>query len=225
MSARSIERESIARDLHDTLLQNLHALLLRVHLASKAVSDPDARSKLQKAMEVTQLAVEEGRDKVSRLRDERAPVHDFPERIRQLAAALGDGQSSRLVLDTRGTLHALCAPAEEDIYAIASELLSNAFRHSNALTVTVTLDFDARYFELSVRDDGVGMPVDSGEPQDQRSGWGLVGMRERAGRLAADLRTSSAPGKGTFVRLRVPAHLAYWKPPGILARLRAWLRR
>jgi signal transduction histidine kinase/ligand-binding sensor domain-containing protein len=225
MSARSIERESIARDLHDTLLQNLHALLLRVHLASKAVSDPDARSKLQKAMEVTQLAVEEGRDKVSRLRDERAPVHDFPERIQRLAAALGDGQSSRLVLDIRGIAHALCAPAEEDIYAIASELLSNAFRHSNALTVTVTLDFHARYFELSVRDDGVGMPADSGEPQDQRSGWGLVGMRERAGRLAADLRTSSGPGKGTFVRLRVPAHLAYWKPPGILARIRSWLRR
>lgn len=224
MSARSIERESIARDLHDTLLQNLHALLLRVHLASKAVTDPDARARLQKAMEVTQQAVEEGRDKVSRLRDERPPVLDFPERIQRLAAALGDGQSSRLVLDTRGDALALCAPAEEDIYAIASELLSNAFRHSGARTVTVTLDFNARYFELSVRDDGVGMPVTSGEPRDQRAGWGLVGMRERSARLAADLRTVSSPATGTSVRLRVPAHLAYWKPPGALARLKTLLR-
>lgn len=225
MSARSIERESIARDLHDTLLQNLHALLLRVHLASKAVTDPDAQAKLQKAMEVTRQAVEEGRDKVSQLREERPPVHDFPERVERLAAALGDGQSSRVVLELRGAAQALCAPAEEDIYAIASELLSNAFRHAGAHTVTVTLDFSVRYFELSVRDDGVGMPAGSADLQDPRSGWGLVGMRERAGRLSGELRTSSSPGKGTFVRLRVPAHLAYWKPPGILARLRAWLRR
>ncbi|MET0934748.1 MAG: ATP-binding protein [Luteibacter sp.] len=228
MMARVLERESIARDLHDTLLQNLHAVLLRVYAAADSVTDAAARNRLQNAMEATRDAIVEGREKVTGLRASDEPVHDFPDRLRKLASALGDGHSADIDIVTIGEPRALSPVAAQDVHAIASEMLSNAFRHARADRVTLTIAFDAREVEYTVRDDGMGMPETPVRDGLSASGWGLVGMNERARRLGAELVIRSPDGPGTEVVLRVPAHIAYWRPRRsgwLAARLRSLLRR
>ncbi|MDQ0008291.1 signal transduction histidine kinase [Luteibacter jiangsuensis] len=218
--ARLLERERIARDFHDTILQSLHAALLRTKMATDAITDEDARDKLEKAMEATRDALVEGREKITALRGDRQSPSLLPERIEKLAGLLGSGSSARFSLDIVGEARSVNPAAEDDIHAVVSEMLSNAFQHAEATSVSVTVVFKKRSLSVSVRDDGVGMDVKQVSRRAQRPGWGLIGMQERAQRLASKFTIRSTPGGGTTVTLSVPGPIAYWLPPGTVARLR-----
>jgi signal transduction histidine kinase/ligand-binding sensor domain-containing protein len=218
--ARLLERERIARDLHDTVLQSLHAVLLRTKLATDAVTDEDARDKLKKAMDATRDALVESREKITELRGDRQSPSLLPARIEKLAGLLGSGSTARFSLAVVGEARSVNPAAEDDIHAVVSEMLSNAFQHAEAASVDATVVFKKRSLSVSVHDDGVGMDVKQVRYGPQRPGWGLVGMRERAERLASKLTIRSAPGEGTTVTMLVPGPIAYWLPPGTVARLR-----
>jgi signal transduction histidine kinase/ligand-binding sensor domain-containing protein len=218
--ARLLERERIARDLHDTVLQSLHAVLLRTKVATDAVTDEDTRDKLQKAMEATRDALVESREKITALRGDRQSPSLLPARIEKLAGLLGSGSTARFSLSVVGEARSVNPAAEDDIHAVVSEMLSNAFQHAEATSVDVTVVFKKRSLSVSVHDDGVGMDVKPVHHGSQRPGWGLVGMRERAERLASKLTIRSAPGDGTTVTMLVPGPIAYWLPPGTVSRLR-----
>lgn len=218
--ARLLERERIARDLHDTVLQSLHAVLLRTKIATDAVTDEEARNKLENAMEATRDALVEGREKIAALRGDRQSPSLLPARIEKLAGLLGSDSTARFSLSVVGEARSVNPAAEDDIHAVVSEMLSNAFRHAKATSVDVTLTFRKRSLSVSVHDNGVGMDVKQVRNRPQRPGWGLVGMEERAQRLASKLTIQSVPGGGTTVTMRVPGPIAYWLPPGAVERLR-----
>ena len=85
------------------------------------------------------------------------------------------------------------------VYRIAQEGLTNALRHSEARSVSVSLTADAESITLRVVDDGKGMPAEL-----SRDTAGLAGMRERALLVDGRLSIESRPGEGTEVRLEVP---------------------
>jgi signal transduction histidine kinase len=108
------------------------------------------------------------------------------------------------------------------VYRIGREALANAFRHSGASVVEMTLDYAGDHFRMVVRDNGCGM-----DPQVQRSGreghWGLSGMHERTKKIGSRLNVRSADGAGTEIDLTVPASAAF-EPAGS-GGLRDWLAR
>lgn len=203
MRVRIAERERIARTLHDTFLQSLQAIVLRVHTV--AVELPEggaARRKLEKLLDYADKTLEQGRDQVQDLRSTQgalAPV------LQEAGRTLSEHHAgSSFALAVQGLSRPLQPRVSEEACQIAQEALRNAFRHAGPCAVTLLLAYDAEQLLVEVADQGAGFT------QASKAGhWGLVGMRERAARIGATLTVDSAPGFGTKVTLRVPARLAY----------------
>jgi signal transduction histidine kinase len=96
---------------------------------------------------------------------------------------------------------------ETEILSIANEALTNARRHANCRSVSLTCDYAKRALRVSIRDDGRGFSMNDTAPAGH---WGLVGMRERATSIGAVLSVTSAEGTGTEVALVLPERARWW---------------
>jgi signal transduction histidine kinase len=103
-----------------------------------------------------------------------------------------------------GVTEELHRDIDATVLRVAQESLANVDKHAGASRVGVTLSYMGTELTLDVRDDGVGFDPAAVVPAFDR-GLGLVGMRQRAARLAGELVVESEPGQGTAVSLRVPA--------------------
>jgi len=206
------ERERIARELHDMLVQSTQGFILNVQAAATLVpSDSPARPMLERALESADKVLADGRDRVERLRSLGIDPTDLPDALRRLGQALGRADGTRFDVVVEGRARTLCIMIANDVYEIAREALTNAFRHAKPGLVEVQLVFTDRMFRLRVRDDGSGFDADIGasEDTDTRERRGLVGMKERARAMGARLEIRSHEGVGTEVELQMPATLAY----------------
>jgi signal transduction histidine kinase len=193
-AARDLERRRLARELHDGALQNLTAVKygLEGELKSRGATD------LRHLLDGATRCILELRAIVDDLRAPDLADQDLSEAIAAHARALAQGQPIDLELDLRE--EAEVAPwAGQDVYRVAQEAMANAVRHGRPGRLQVRLVQRGSTAVLEVRDDGHGF-----DPEAVQLGNGLVGMRERAAALGADLQIESAPGKGTLVRLEVP---------------------
>lgn len=203
LEERHLERERIARELHDTLLQSFQGLVLRFQsIANRIPTDDPVRSALEQAMDRADEAIAEGRDRVRDLRATTvSSLRDLPEAFAQLGAEFGHDHPASFSVVVEGQLPAMNAMVHDEIYWIGREALCNAFRHAGASQVEVEISSSEDRLVFRFRDDGQGIAEEvllSGE----RSGhWGLSGMRERAKDIGAELRVWSRPGKGTEVEL------------------------
>ncbi|MRX08797.1 hypothetical protein GJ697_13210 [Pseudoduganella sp. FT25W] len=212
LEVRMDERVRIARTLHDTFLQSVQALILRVYtVLTKLPEDSEPRIKLESILTQAEQAINEGRDQVQQLRSGR----DLQEQIEgcgNAMAAQHEGVAFNLV--STGTPRRLAPPVQEELCAIAQEALTNAFRHGHASQITARLDYLRDGLSLSVVDDGCG--IDDAQLRRRMHGghFGMVGMHERAKRVGTVLEVTSAPGKGTVLALKVPAELCYVSSAG-----------
>lgn len=212
LQVRTAERERIARTLHDTFLQTVQGLVLRVDaVAATLPPETRARRQLETVLDDASHAIGEGREQLQELRAGDAHVLEdvLADTIARLKIAYGAGIVDLHVEDER---RALLAPVADDIADIAREALRNAFAHAQASRVRVTLSYGRRALTLSVADDGRGLPEPVRRDGVRSGHWGLVGMRERAARIGGRLDIASGPRQGTTVLLTVPAGRAYVQP-------------
>jgi signal transduction histidine kinase len=207
LSAQLEERERIARDLHDTVLQTFQGFVLKVTTIL-----PDSESGLGDALRLSlrdaTSAIQEGRDKVSSLRAgarKEAPLHDYLRMAGEHDAAPGQ----QFTLRCEGRARALHPIVEQELCAIGHEALRNAFRHADAGQHEVIVEYGARTLVLTVRDDGRGIRRGAGEKDGH---WGLRGIEERARLIHADALLRTAPGAGTTWRIEIKGALAYLSP-------------
>jgi signal transduction histidine kinase len=207
---RIAEREHIARDLHDTLLQSVQGIILRFHatLLRMRESDP-LRAEIEDTLLGANRVLQEGRDKVSGLRGTLDTNWKIEAALAQLARELAQQSAPTIRITTEGESRQLTPMACDEIYRIGAEALLNAVWHSGAEEVEVEIAFLARELRLRVRDNGRGIPADVLVSGARSGHWGLPGMRERATRLGAKLTISSKTDVGTEIELRVPAFVAY----------------
>jgi signal transduction histidine kinase/ligand-binding sensor domain-containing protein len=228
MEDRVDERERIARALHDTFLQSVQGLMLRFQtLLKRLPPEGEARALAEKILDQADQVLIEGRNQVRGLRSTSLAATDLPQACAELGRSMQEQHGVPFRLLVSGQAMALASPAAEQIYAIASEALHNAYRHAQASQVELELAYGAGHFRLRVRDDGRGIDADVLAAGQRPGHWGLTGMREQACKLGAEVELWSAPGKGTEVSLRVPAPSAYRAPPRrtLAQRLTAWLAR
>ena len=107
-------------------------------------------------------------------------------------------------LEVRGTPRALGRSAEQNLFRIGQEALTNALKHSGARRVEMVFAFEPDRVELRVRDNGRGFDPLAPGSQHVREGFGLVSMRERAEQLGGRVSVNSQPGAGTEVVLEAP---------------------
>ncbi|HEY0502030.1 MAG TPA: two-component regulator propeller domain-containing protein [Lysobacter sp.] len=207
MQERYGERERIARELHDTLLQGTQGLILRLHATSLALPPADPlRADLEKAMDLAERALADGRDRVRGLRGDVQYWHDLGSALLHLRDEAHVEPSPEVRLHVEGAPRDLLPDVAEELYLIGREAVLNALRHARASVVHIELEYGPRELRVRVRDDGVGMAV---QTPNRPGHWGLDGMAERAHRLGAQLDVSSRIGEGTTVELRMPAAAAY----------------
>jgi signal transduction histidine kinase len=215
LNERVNERTRIARELHDTLLQNVQGLILKIHAIAKRLPTADpTRQEIDKTLDFADQVLAEGRDRVRSLRSATVSDDDLPAAFQLVAEESSPNRTATFKTVVEGSVRGLHPMIREESYSVGREAIINALKHSEARNVEVEIIFDSREFRLRIRDDGRGIAPDVLEKGGRADHWGLQGMRERASRIGAKLDVWSLPGSGTEVELTVPAAAAYRLPRG-----------
>ncbi len=217
LEERVEERTRIARELHDTLLQSFHGLLLRFQAVHNLLPGraADARQVLETALDDAAQAITEARDAVQDLRGSTVVASSLAVALEAMGDVMAqDGRAedqdpTAFSVEVEGAPRNLHPILRDEVYRIAGEALRNAFHHAQAPRIEVEIRYDPHRFRVRVRDDGIGIH-ESVLSQDGRPGhWGLRGMRERAKGIGGKLEVWSEHGAGTEIELTVPASIAY----------------
>jgi len=215
LEERVNERTRIARDLHDTLLQSFHGLLLRFQAATSLLPTrpEEARKRLESALDRAEEAITEGRDAVQGLRSSTELTNDLALAINtsgeELATAETNPNHAAFQVGVEGTPRDLHPILRDEVYRIAGEAIRNAFKHAQAQRIEVEIQYHERQFRLLVRDDGKGIEGKIVNDDGLLGHYGLRGMRERAKLLGGQLTLWSELGCGTELELSIPATNAY----------------
>ena len=191
------ERRHMAAELHDEIGQNLTALILQLDRLAKRV--PDAcREEIEEAAATARRSLDEVRGLAHRLRPEVLDELGLLPALGNLCDRISQRTGLPIVHRLPSRLRALGDDAELVIYRVTQESLTNVVRHARASRAEVSLDEVDGHVELSVSDDGVGLPTVELEE------GGMRGMRERAVLVGGQLEVEPAGTHGTRVRLRLP---------------------
>lgn len=209
LEARHRERERIARELHDTLLQSTQGLILHIQgVASSMPAVDPTRQRIEALLDRADQVVIEARERVLDLRTLQADGTELLDSLRSVGEELHrEGVDFQVV--SHGTPRPLDRTVIDQLGCIGLEALRNAFAHAQATTIHVEVSFGAQEFQLSIRDNGVGLPAAWQMDGGREGHWGLAGMRERAKQIGARLTFNSGAEGGTTVEVRVPGRVAY----------------
>lgn len=211
LTVRLQERKRISQDIHDTLLQGFHGLVLRLEAIAAALGKrPPAQSRreLDEVLDLAEQVIAEGRDRIAELRLA-PPGARLEDMIEPLGQALARYRDAEFRLGVQGRPRPLQAALHDQIGLIAREALFNAFQHAEARRIEVEVDYGEAAYRVVVRDDGKGLPAEVLAGRAVPGHWGLPGMRERVERIGGLLRLGSDPAGGTSIEVSVPAERAY----------------
>lgn len=203
------ERNRMAREIHDTLAQGFMGILLQLQAAEGEIGEdrPELNRRLTRAAELARESLQEARRSVWNLRPQRLERASLAEALRQEAGGLGALGGADLRFHVAGEERPLQPEAEAALLRVAQEALSNIRKHAQASQVGLELEYGRGEVRLSIADNGRGFDpaarrLRSGAPD--RSGFGLLSMRERVEALGGTLEVDAGPGAGTRVSVRVP---------------------
>jgi len=210
------ERTRIARELHDTLLQSFHGLLLQLQAGINLLPDRprESRQVFMQVIDHMASAITEGRDTVQALRSSVTETNNLSGALQAFAHDLANesGGAASAQVDVQGTPQVLHPLVRDETFRIAAEALRNAFRHAQARRIAVEIRYEPQQLCVLVRDDGKGIEPEVLSRGEKHGHFGLGGMHERAKVAGGQLAIQSAPGGGTLVRFSVPGPKAYAKP-------------
>jgi len=206
IAAQEVERQRVARDLHDSVNQMLASAKMRLR---KVVDEcgkqlqPSAREILLRCDRLLVQALDENRRIAQNLRPGELDALGLPEACRGLCARFAARTSIQVTCSASRSRRRFHQELELNLFRILQEALNNVEKHSGATHAWVRLGIQKTSISLSIVDDGRGFDT-SNLPRRGTAGVGLENMRERAEVLGAQLELSSIPGKGTSINVVVP---------------------
>ncbi|MEZ7002229.1 ATP-binding protein [Streptomyces sp. AD55] len=217
--ARREERQRLARDLHDSIVQQVFSISMQ----AKVMGVLGARTDTVPADSVRRIADEVGALSKTVLTDLRAMVHELrpslstqlglEEAVRALAESTTNRTGLRFDLVVGAGLEQIGAETAEDVYRVVAEAIHNVVKHAGARWVTLRMGVRDHSLVVTVADDGKGLPDPAGTGTPPGGGYGLTSMRERAERWGGTVRVAPDPGGGTEVRLSVPLAVSVPRDP------------
>lgn len=198
------ERNRLAREVHDTILQGCTG----VSAVLEAVSSLESEETLLKqqlvdsARQQIRVTINEAREAVWALRHEGDAAEDLPELMNRMRLQLSRDLGVAIQCDVEGQPFPINRPVAHELMMIAREAVHNAANHASPTVVRLKIDFQEGDIAVAVADDGCGFSPDLVATDGMH--FGLVGMRERAARLGATLDLTSVPSAGTLVTVRIP---------------------
>ncbi len=202
------ERERIARELHDTLLQSIQLLTLRFQFAVDALpARAKGRPALEKAIDEADQVIAEGRERVRDLRPLLGTV-TAEQMIRNIVDRQGFAPGIEMSVVVNGTPRALDPVVFDEMNRISGEAVFNIWRHAGASHVSIEIDYRGS-FQLRFTDDGSGIDPAICLAGGKQGHFGIASMRERAQKLGGDFEIRPLPDRGTEVIVTIPASIAY----------------
>lgn len=199
------ERNRLAREMHDTLAQELAGLTLQLESADALLDSHGnpalIRQIIQNALNVTRTSLEEVQRSVLDLRAAPLEGKTLPSALADLAADLATANQLDICYAETGAQRPLSARIEVGLYRIAQEGLRNIIQHAQAQNVTLDLIMTPDQIQLILHDDGRGFHIDA-VPEDC---FGLISINERAKLLEGHLIIESCPGEGTRLEVVIPS--------------------
>jgi len=191
------ERERIAHDLHDHVIQRLFATGMDLQGTLARARSPEVAGRLNRTLDDLQTIIEEIRMTIFQLKSPTGKNGDFRHRIQRVVADLAENREVVTTVRMHGPMTAVGGELADHAEAVAAEAVSNTLRHSGASRLTVEISV-ADMFILDVSDNGSGIPADN----SRRSG--LANMKRRAEQLGGTCEISNPPEGGTRVHWIAP---------------------
>jgi signal transduction histidine kinase len=202
------DRERIARDLHDTVIQRLFATGLSLQGASRLVDRPEARARIEAAVDDLDTTVREIRTAIFELQAPAAPGHSLRRRLLAVGDELVEALGSEPTFRFEGPVDSVVGgDVAGHVVAVVREGLTNAAKHADGGTVRVSVSVGGGSLEVVIDDDGPG-------PGPSRvGGHGLANLATRAGELGGDSALEPGAAGGARLRWRVPLPVIGAAPP------------
>ena len=193
------DRERIAKELHDGVIQALFAVGMGLQGAALLTGEPELAERIEGAVTEIDRAIRDLRNYIFGLRPGALADRKLDEALHALAAEFEGRSGVVTAIDVDAGVAAELASAANDVLQLAREALSNVGRHAEATTCRLSLVRDGERAVLEVDDDGRGFDVGAATV-----GMGLPNLRDRARALGGELSLDAAPGRGTTVRVTLP---------------------
>lgn len=199
------ERQRIARDLHDTLEQELVGVNMLLDSTAMKLSSnqPEAAEPLGLARRLLRRAREESRTTIRELRSVALEQRGLPAALDELLRPLATVSGAQFSVETIGQPFRLAGTLETNLLRIAQEAVANAARHAKATQIRLKLEYSPQQVKLEIKDDGIGF--DTAGAISEPGHFGLSGMRERTEKISGELEITSSSGTGTSVVITAPA--------------------
>ena len=199
------ERNRIARELHDTLEQELAGITMQLDLAVDCFQQAPgvAQHALETARDMSRHSMVEARRSVWDLRCQLLEDGDLVSALSQIVEPLVPREQAKVDFKIQGSPVRLPGPVEMNLLRIGQEAVANAVKHGCAHQVSIELRYEPVLVCLTVSDDGAGFAAGQPSPTGH---FGLLDMRERAQSMGSHLRVESEPGRGTRIAVEVPLH-------------------
>jgi len=199
------ERNRIAREIHDNLAQEMLGISVQLEVVARTMpASPElAKTHLDRVRMLVRDGIAEARRYVWDLRSQALDKNDLPAALSDTTRRLTAETAIQAKVEVSGAFRPLSPLIEGNLLRIGQEAINNAVRHAHARNVIVSLKFDARRVQLSVRDDGHGFNYQESMNGEAKH-FGLVGMQERAVRIGGTLKIDSHADEGTEVLVDVP---------------------
>jgi signal transduction histidine kinase len=197
------ERNRLARELHDSVIQTLYSTVLlasgwRMMAEQGRLDSASVAVHFQQMAEQSEKALKEMRLLLFQLRPPVLEQVGLVSALQQRLDAVERRVSIETSLMTSGEWQPLLPNIEEELYNIAQEALNNALRHAQAKSIVVRLDSHNRQVDLTVEDDGIGF-----DPGVVSGGMGLRNIRERAEEIGAAFSLATVPQQGTKIQIHL----------------------
>jgi signal transduction histidine kinase len=207
------ERNRIARELHDTLEQELAGITMQLDLAADCFQQSPnlARGAIDMARNMSRHSMIEARRSVWDLRCHLLENGDLVSALTLAIQPMVALDQAKIQVQIQGEPYRLSPEVEMNLLRIGQEAVANALKHAGARNIVVELRYDSDKLCLNVIDDGRGFTP--GDPAFiARGHFGLLDMRERAQSLGCHLQIDSEPGKGTRLQVEVSAAMKQLLP-------------
>jgi two-component system NarL family sensor kinase len=200
-AGHAYERARLAREIHDTLAQELTAITLHLEGALRALErePPVAGERIETALAVARRSLDAARDAVTMLRSDPLGGRTLDVALAALTHAFTSEHGVLAALHVQGGPSVPYA-VEAELFRVAGEALQNVRKHAHAHRIDIRLRTADEWLELAIEDDGVGLPAG---PRDEAH-FGILGMTERVRALGGTLTIGPYDGPGTRVLARVP---------------------
>lgn len=196
------ERNRLAREIHDTLVQEFAGILLHLEAANGLDLSVSASECLTRVRDLAKSGLEDARRLLLGLRPKPLEGAVLSDALGQLAECFSRDCGINCKFATTGRRHKLGEQIENELYRVAQEALCNVRKHSRAGSVSILLSYTTAGVALSIKDDGKGFAIN--QPNLGTHGFGLPAMCERANRLGGRMNIDSGKGTGTEIRMSVP---------------------